>query len=138
MMAQSPNWSESRRRLTAMSTLDWVAVFCIGASLIFWGVIYFSLLAPPLPRIAPQTFVARDLTTVSTLIIPHFWSIPLPPTPAGQPLQKTQWQTIGFWIILGAALHMTWYANTWIRLWRSSQPAIRDNSLDGTGTIVCL
>jgi hypothetical protein len=104
----------------------------------FWGVLYFSLLAPPLPRLAPQTFVACALTVMSALIIPLFWSILVPTTPAGQLLQKTQWGTIGFWFILGAAIYMTWYANKWITLWWYNQDAIRDNDLVGPITIFCL
>jgi hypothetical protein len=138
MMPQTPTWSESKRRTTAMTVLDWVALFCIGASLMFWGVLYFSLIAPPLPTIAAQTFVALALTLMSALIIPLFWSILVPTTPAGQLLQKTQWGTIGFWVILGAALYMTWYANQWVSLWWYSQDTIRDNNLVGSVTIFCL
>jgi hypothetical protein len=121
-----------------MSALDWIALFCIGASLLFWGVLYFSLIAPALPQVAPQTFVALALTVMSALIIPLFWSILVPTTPAGQLLQKTQWGTIGFWVILGAALYMTWYARQWIGLWWASQTIIRENNLDGPVTIFCL
>src|SRR6476659_3640617 len=138
MNPQIPSWSESRRRTTAMSVLDRIAIFCLGASLLFWGVLYFSLIAPPLPQIAPQTFVALALTVMSALIIPLFWSILVPTTPAGQLLQKTQWGTIGFWVILGAALYMTWYANKWIGLWWFNQSIIRENNLDGPVTIFCL
>ncbi len=49
MVQQTPTWSEARRRTTAMSVLDWVALFCLGAFLLFWGVLYFTLIAlPPL------------------------------------------------------------------------------------------
>ena len=84
MIQQVPSWSEARRKTTVMGVLDWIALFCLGASLLFWGVIYFSLIAPPLPQIAPQTFVALALTVMSALIIPLFWSILVPTTPAGQ------------------------------------------------------
>src|SRR5258706_14465443 len=114
MMLQTPTWSEQRRRTTAMSVLDWIALFCLGASLLFGGVLYFPLIPPLLPQLAPQTFVALALTVMSALIIPLFWSILVPTTPAGQLVQKTQWGTIGFWVILAAALYMTWYANAWI------------------------
>jgi hypothetical protein len=62
----------------------------------------------------------------------------VPTTPAGQLLQKTQWGTIGFWVILGAALYMTWYARQWIGLWWFNQTIIRENNLDGPITIFCL
>jgi hypothetical protein len=137
-MSQHSDWSTTRRRTTALSVLDWIALFCLGASLLFWGVVYFTLISPPLPRIAPQTFVALALTIMSALIIPLFWSILVPTTPAGQLLQKTQWATIGFWFILGAAIYMTWYANKWINLWWYNQDAIRDNDLVGPITIFCL
>src|SRR5690349_13841723 len=116
MIQQNPSWSEVRRKTTATSALDWIALFCIGASLLFWGVLYFTLIAPPLPQLAPQTFVALAMTVMSALIIPLFWSILVPTTPAGQLLQKTQWQTIGFWVILGASLYLTYYAYQWIGL----------------------
>jgi Tfp pilus assembly protein PilF len=103
MVQQTPTWSDTRRKTTAMSVLDRIAIFCLGASFLFWGVLYFSLLAPPLPQLAPQTFVAFALIVMSALIIPLFWSILVPTTPAGQLLQKTQWATIGFWCILSAA-----------------------------------
>lgn len=138
MVPQTPTWSEARRKATATSILDRIAVFCIGASLLFWAVLYFTLIAPPLPQIAPQTFVALALTVMSALIIPLFWSILVPTTPAGQLLQKTQWATIGFWCILGAALYMTWYAYQWIGLWWFNQTIIRENKLDGPVTIFCL
>jgi hypothetical protein len=121
-----------------MSVLDWIALFCLGASLLFWGVLYFTLIAPPLPHLAPQTFVALSLTVMSALIIPLFWSILVPTTPAGQLLQKTQWGTIGFWVILGAALYMTWYARLWIGTWWASQTVVHDNDLAGPVTIFCL
>jgi hypothetical protein len=138
MMTQTPGWSESRRKTTAISVLDKIAIFCLGASFLFWAVLYFTLIAPPLPQLAPQTFVALALTVMSALIIPLFWSILVPTTPAGQLLQKTQWGTIGFWVILGAALYMTWYANQWIGLWWFNQSVIRENNLDGPVTIFCL
>jgi hypothetical protein len=138
MVQQTPQWSESRRKTTATSVLDRIALFCLGASLLFWGVLYFTLIAPPLPMIAPQTFVALALTVMSALIIPLFWSILVPTTPAGQLLQKTQWGTIGFWVILGAALYMTWYAHQWVALWWFNQAVIRENNLDGPVTIFCL
>lgn len=138
MVPQSPTWSDARRRTTAMSVLDWIALFCLASSLLFWGVLYFTLIAPPLPHLAPQTFVALALTIMTALIIPLFWSILVPTTPAGQLLQKTQWGTIGFWIILGAALYLTKYAYQWISLWWTSQPAIRENGLDTTVTLFCL
>src|SRR5215212_3640570 len=129
MMPQTQTWSEARRKTTATSVLDKIAIFCIGASLLFWAVLYFTLIAPPLPQIAPQTFVALALTVMTALIIPLFWSILVPTTPAGQLLQKTQWGTIGFWVILGAALYMTWYAQKWIGQWWFSQSVIRENTL---------
>jgi hypothetical protein len=138
MVQQTSTWSEGRRKTTATSVLDRIALFCLGASLIFWGVLYFTLIAPPLPQLAPQTFVALALTIMSALIIPLFWSILVPTTPAGQLLQKTQWGTIGFWFILGAALYMTWYAHQWIGLWWFNQSIIRENNLDGPVTIFCL
>ncbi len=138
MMPQTQNWSDARRKATAMSALDWVACFCLGASLLFWGVLYFSLIAPTLPQIAPQTFVALALTVMSALIIPLLWSILVPTTPAGQLLQKTQWHTTGFWVILGAAIYLTYYANQWISLWWFNQNVIRENNLVGPVTIFCL
>jgi hypothetical protein len=75
---------------------------------------------------------------MNALIIPLFWSILVPTTPAGQLLQKTQFGTVGFWVILGAALYMTWYANQWIGLWWFNQTVIRENNLDGLVTIFCL
>src|SRR5215212_7146967 len=138
MMPQTQTWSEARRKTTATSVLDKIAIFCIGASLMFWSVLYFSLIAPPLPQIAAQTFVALALTIMSALIIPLFWSILVPTTPAGQLLQKTQWATVGFWVILGAALYLTYYAYQWISLWWFNQTIIRENNLGGPVTLFCL
>jgi len=75
---------------------------------------------------------------MSTVIIPALWSILVPTTPAGQLLQRTQWQTIGFWTILGAALYLTYYAYQWVSLWWFNQTIIRENNLDGPVTIFCL
>ncbi len=138
MMTQTPGWSAARRKTTATSVLDRIAFFCLGASFLFWGVLYFTLIAPPLPRIAAQTFVALALTVMSTLIIPLFWSILVPTSPAGQLLQKTQWATIGFWVILGAALYLTKYAYAWIALWWTNQTSVHENGLDETVSIFCL
>src|SRR5215211_1389111 len=33
MVQQTPTWSEARRQTTAMSVLDWIALFCLGAAL---------------------------------------------------------------------------------------------------------
>ena len=82
--------------------------------------------------------MALALTVMTALIIPLFWSILVPTTPAGQLLQKTQWATIGFWVILGAALYLTWYAYQWASLWWFNQSIIRENNLDGPVTIFCL
>lgn len=49
MMTQTPDWSAARRKTTATSVLDRIAFFCLGASFLFWGVLYFTLIAPPLP-----------------------------------------------------------------------------------------
>ena len=68
---------------------------------------------------------------MSALIIPLFWSILVPTTPAGQLLQKTQWATVGFWVILGAALYLTKYAYEWISIWWASQTIVHENGLDG-------
>jgi hypothetical protein len=138
MVHQSPTWSDARRKTTATSVLDCVALFCLGASFLFWGVLYFSLIAPPLPQVAPQTFVSLALTVMTALIIPLLWSILVPTTPAGQLLQKTQWATVGFWMILGAALYLTKYAYEWIGQWWANQSIVADNGLDGTVTIFCL
>src|SRR6185369_17744207 len=124
MVQQTPQWSEARRKTTATTVLDRIAIFGLGASLLFWGVLYFTLIAPPLPQLAPQTFVALALTVMSALIIPLFWSILVPTTPAGQLLQKTQWATIGFWVILAAALFLIYQAEQLIELWLYAQPAI--------------
>src|SRR6266498_6052420 len=125
MVSPTPTWSESRRQTTAMSVLDWIALFCLGASLLFWGVLYFTLIAPPLPQLAPQTFVALALTIMSALIIPLFWSILIPATPAGQLLQKTQWGTIGFWVIIPAVGFLIVHAYELMQAWFSAQPLIR-------------
>lgn len=138
MRTPSSGWGEARRRTTSLTILDWIALFFLGASLLFWAVLYFTLIAPPLPTIAPQTFVAAALTIMSALIIPLFWSILVPTTPAGQLLQKTQWGTIGFWVILASALYMTWYAKLWIGSWWASQQVISDNDLVGPVTLFCL
>src|SRR6266498_4850428 len=138
MVSPTPDWSEARRRTTAMSVLDWIALLCLAASLLFWGVLYFTLIAPPLPQIAPQTFVALAMTVMSALIIPLRWSMLVPTTPAGQLLQKTQWGTIGFWVIFGAALYLTWYARNWIGIWWYSQEEVRNHNLDGMVTVFCL
>jgi hypothetical protein len=75
---------------------------------------------------------------MTALIIPLLWSILVPTTPAGQLLQKTQWGTVGFWVILGAALYLTKYAYDWIGLWWANQSIVAENGLDGTVTIFCL
>jgi len=118
-------YRQLRRATVARNALDWVALIFLGCAFAFWGVAFWQLLAPPaiLSLLSIQAVV---LALVYSLATPLLWSALVPTTPAGQLLQKTQWRTIGFYLIVGAALYLSYQAEMMIELWLSAQPAVRD------------
>jgi hypothetical protein len=63
-------------------------------------------------------------------------SMLVPTTPAGQMLQKTQWATVGFYVILAAAIYLVYQAEQLIELWLYAQPAVAEAGFERRLAIV--
>lgn len=112
-----------RRATVARSALDVIAMVFIGCAFCFWGVVFWQLLTPPAP-LSLGTVSVLVLTVVYSLAAPLLLSMLVPTTPAGQMLQKTQWATVGFPVIVAAALFLCWQGYTLISAWFSAQGQI--------------
>ncbi len=114
-----------QRATVARSALDVIAIIFLCCAFAFWGVAFWQLLTPPalLSLLGIQAVV---LALVYALATPLLWSALVPTTPAGQLLQKTQWRTIGFYLIIGAALYLSYQAEMMIELWLAAQPAVNE------------
>jgi hypothetical protein len=112
-----------QRATVARSALDVIALIFLGCGFAFWGVAFWQLLSPPalLSLLTIQTVV---LALVYSLAAPLLLSMLVPTTPAGQLLQKTQWRTVGFPVIIGCALFLAYQAEYMIELWLSAQPGV--------------
>ena len=60
------------------------------------------------------------------IALPLLLSMLIPATPAGQLLQKTQWGTIGFWVIIPAVGFLIVHAYDLMLAWFSAQPLIAE------------
>jgi hypothetical protein len=128
---------QARRATVGMSVLGWVALLCILGAGAFWLMVFIQLLQPP-RWLSPQAVQTFLLTTTFTLILPLFWSMLLPSSPAGRLLQKQTWATPGYCVVIGAALFLTYYAGVWLRTWWYAQPSIVETGQDGFLTITSL
>jgi hypothetical protein len=116
---------QAQRATVARSALDVIALIFLGCGFAFWGVAFWQLLAPPalLSLLTVQVVV---LALVYSLAAPLLLSMLVPTTPAGQLLQRTQWRTVGFFVIIGSALFLIYQAFSMIELWMYAQQAIRE------------
>lgn len=128
-----------RRRATSWNVLSWIAALFLTASLAFWFVLHWTSLVVPGAGV-PQAVVAVVMTLVYALALPLLLSMLVPTTPAGMLLQKTQWRTVGFPVIIGSALFLGWHARNLIFLWFASQPVIGSAGAgqETAYTIACL
>jgi hypothetical protein len=116
-------YRQLKRANVARSALDTIALIFLGCAFAFWSVAFWQLLAPP-ALLSLLSIQAVVLALVYSLATPLLWSALVPTTPAGQLLQKTQWRTIGFYLIIGAALYLSYQAEWMIELWLSYQPGV--------------
>src|SRR5262245_33028183 len=126
-----------RRASVGHSALTILAWLFLGASLTFWAVLHWSTLVLPGAGL-PQAIVAVVMTLIYAFALPLLLSMLVPTTPAGMLLQKTQWRTLGFPVIIGAALFLGWHAKTLMLIWFTAQPAIHDADQEVSYTIACL
>lgn len=119
------HYRRMQRATVARSALDVIAMIFLGCAFAFWGVAFWQLLAPP-ALLSLLSIQAVVLALVYALATPLLWSMLVPTTPAGQLLQKTQWRTIGFYAIIGAAIFLSYQAEWMLEAWLYAQPGIRD------------
>jgi len=85
---------KARRATVGVSALGWIALLCLVGSIAFWLSLFIDLLAPP-QFFSPQMVQAFLAVMAFSLVLPLFWSMLLPSSPAGKLLQKQQWATPG-------------------------------------------
>jgi hypothetical protein len=122
-MDMERRYRQLQRATVARSALDVIALIFLFSGFAFWGVAFWQLLGPPalLSLLSIQAIV---LALAFSLAAPLLLSMLVPTTPAGQLLQKTQWATIGFYVILGAALFLVYQSEQLIETWLYAQSAI--------------
>jgi hypothetical protein len=111
----------ARRATVGVSALGWIALLCLIGSIGWWLSLFINLLAPPGLFSAEmiQTFL---MTIAFSLVLPLFWSMLLPSSPAGRLLQKQQWATPGYVAVVAAALFLTYHAWRWSYAWWLGRP----------------
>jgi hypothetical protein len=119
----------TKRATVGMSALGWAAFLCLVLNAAFWGGLMLNLLAPP-TILSPQAIQAALSTVAFALILPLFWSMLLPSSPAGRLLQRQQWATPGYVATTAAAGFLTYVAGTWMRAWWQAQPNIVESNAD--------
>jgi hypothetical protein len=123
MERMAGRYRQMQRATVARSALDVIALIFLGAGFAFWGVAFWQLLAPP-QLASLGTVSVLVLTVVYTLAAPLLLSMLVPTTPAGQLLQKTQWATVGFPVIVCAALFLSYQGYALIANWLSAQGGV--------------
>lgn len=134
-MDMDRRFRQSARATVARSALDVIALVFLFSGFAFWGVAFWQLLSPP--QLASLLSIqAAVLALAFSLAAPLLLSMLVPTTPAGQLLQKTQWATIGFYVILGSALFLVFEAEQLIEAWLYAQTAIREAHFEARLAIV--
>ena len=131
------NLSIIKRTTVGMSVLGWVALACLLINGAFWGALMLDLLAPR-SLFSAQTLQAALGIVAFALVLPLFWSMLLPSSPAGRLLQKQTWRLPGQLAVTFAAVFLTWIAGSWLRSWWSAQPNVADAGQDLFLTITSL
>lgn len=130
-------YRRARRYSAGRTVLDTLALVFLLCSIAFWGVLHWQVLVTPGGGV-PQMIVAAVMTLVYSLALPVLLSALVPSTPAGQLLQKTQWATIGFWVIIPSVTFLVWHAYNLMASWFAAQPTIADAGLARMYTISAL
>ncbi len=124
-----------QRATVARSALDVIALVFLFSGFAFWSVAFWQLLSPP-ALLSLLSIQAAVLALAFSLAAPLLLSMLVPTTPAGQLLQKTQWATVGFYVILGAAIYLVYQAEQLIELWLYAQPAVAEAGFERRLAIV--
>jgi hypothetical protein len=122
-------YQRARRATVGMSVLGWAALVCLLINGAFWGALMLDLLRPP-SLLSPQSLQAALATVAFAIILPLFWSMLLPSSPAGRLLQRQQWATPGYVATSAAAVFLTWLACVWLRAWWAAQPNVAEAGAD--------
>jgi hypothetical protein len=112
-----------RRAAVGVSALGWIALMCLIGSIGWWLSLFINLLSPP-GVLSPQMIQALLMTVAFGLVLPLFWSMLLPSSPAGRLLQKQQWATPGYVAVIVAATFLTYNAWRWSLAWWQAQPGV--------------
>jgi hypothetical protein len=131
-------YNRLRRHTVARSVLSIMGAVFLVTSFAFWGVLHYSIFVSPAGFAIPQIIVAVVMTVVYSLALPLLLSMLIPTTPAGQFLQKTQWRTIGFPVVVASALFLAWHARNLMLLWFSAQPLIEAADQQTSYTLAAL
>jgi hypothetical protein len=126
-------YRHARRYTTGRTVLDGLAIIFLCCSAAFWLMLHWTaLVGPGLPSLAsaPQAVVALVMTAVYALALPLLLSMLVPTTPAGQALQKTQWRTVGFPVIICSVVLLGYWAVKLVRAWFGAQPTIAEAGID--------
>lgn len=119
----------ARRASAGTSALGWIALLCLILNAAFWASLMLDLLAPR-TVFSPQSLQAALATVAFALILPLFWSMLLPSSPAGRLLQKQTWALPGQLAVTFAAVFLTWLAGQWLRAWWQGQPNVVEAGAD--------
>lgn len=126
-----------RRMAVGKTVLGYASFACLILNGGFWGMLMFDLLAPS-RLLSPQTLQAGLAIIAFAVVLPLFWSMLLPSSPAGRLLQRQTWATPGYIATSGAAVFLTILAGSWLRLWWAAQPNIVEVRQDLFLTITSL
>src|SRR6266508_6082042 len=129
------HYRRMQRATVARSALDVIALVFLFSGFAFWSVAFWQLLSPP-ALLSLLSIQAVVLALAFSLAAPLLLSMLVPTTPAGQLLQKTQWATVGFYVILGAAIYLVYQAEQLIELWLYAQPAVAEAGFERRLAIV--
>ena len=134
-------YRRARKYAAGRTVLDALAGVFLGCSTAFWFVLHWTaLVGPGLPSGAqlPQAVVAVAMTLIYAFALPLLLSMLVPTTPAGQLLQKTQWRTVGFPVIIVSTGVLGYYAQALIRAWFESQPSVVEGNLTAAYMVASL
>lgn len=134
-MDMEQRYRQLQRATVARSALDVIAIIFLFAGFAFWGVTFWQLLSPP-SLLSLLSIQAAVLALAFALAAPLLLSMLVPTTPAGQLLQKTQWATIGFYVILASALFLVYQAEQMIEIWLYAQPGVVEGHFERRLAIV--
>src|SRR6185436_15476864 len=130
-------YRSARRVSSGRTALSILAGVFLTASLLFWGVLHWTVFVSRGAGV-PQIAVALVMTIIYTFALPLLLSMLVPTTPAGQMLQKTQWKTVGFPLIIASAAFLAWHARNLMVLWFAAQPSVAEAGQEAAYTLAAL